>query len=154
MLTQNATKKGKSAEYRIIAELLKYNFDVYVPVVDVDGIDLIAKNKNAFIEVQVKSRYIKQEKEHFAVKEFIPRGNFFIVCHNLTTDDFYVMPSINFHNRAMDKQDKRGKKKVMTFAQVKKYEAYKNMKGIELLERALRNPKNRINQFLIDASSA
>ena len=141
-ITINNSKKGKAVEYLIISELLKNNFDVYIPVVDIEGIDLIIKNKEgAYVEVQVKSRTIKDEKEHFTLNEFKPKSNFFIVCHNITTNDFYVMPSTTFHYYAKDKMDKGKKRKYMAFSHISKFTDYKNGGGITLLEKSLATHK-------------
>ena len=46
---------GKYAEYYAKMELASYGLDVYTSEVDDHGIDFIAKVKNIFIEIQVKS---------------------------------------------------------------------------------------------------
>ena len=44
MKTKDNMKKGKAIEHHIISELLKNDFDVFVPVVDT-GTDLIIKDR-------------------------------------------------------------------------------------------------------------
>jgi len=48
---------GKRIEYSIIAEMLKEGMDVYVPLVDDNGIDaVVRKPDGSFVEVQIKAR--------------------------------------------------------------------------------------------------
>ena len=48
---------GKRIEYSIIAEMLKEDMDVYVPLVDDNGIDaVVRKPDGSFVEVQIKAR--------------------------------------------------------------------------------------------------
>ena len=59
-MATNKMLKGKAAELRISAELIRHGLDVYAPLVDVRAIDLIvraqaANNKTCYWEIQVKS---------------------------------------------------------------------------------------------------
>lgn len=48
---------GKRIEYSIIAQMLKEGLDVYVPLVDDNGIDaVVRKPDGTFVEVQIKAR--------------------------------------------------------------------------------------------------
>lgn len=48
---------GKRMEYVIIAKMLKEGLDVYVPLVDDNGIDaVVRKPDGSFVEVQIKAR--------------------------------------------------------------------------------------------------
>ena len=48
---------GKRIEYSIIAQMLKEGMDVYVPLVDDNGIDaVVRKEDGSFVEVQIKAR--------------------------------------------------------------------------------------------------
>lgn len=142
MKTESSTKKGKAIEHYIISEFLKNDFDVYVPVVD-DGVDLIVRDKKGgFLEIQVKSR--KAERDFF-IKDFQVKPNFFIICHILDEKIFYVMPSCTFHNKSILKADGR---RCFNCVTLKKYEAFKNEKGLELLEKALINPENILSSFV------
>ncbi|MBI3037196.1 hypothetical protein HYY73_05620 [Candidatus Woesearchaeota archaeon] len=148
MITQNTVKKGKSVEYLIISELLKNDFDIYVPVTDVEGVDVIVKSKEgAYVEIKIKSRVILGYEEQFAVKDFEPRENFFIVCHNITGNKFYVMPSIIFYKKGGYKFNRQRKFRFMRFSQIEKYENFKNEDGIALLKKALKNPANILNSI-------
>lgn len=48
---------GKRIEYSIIAQMLKEGMDVYVPLVDDNGIDAVVRREDgSFVEVQIKAR--------------------------------------------------------------------------------------------------
>ena len=91
---------GKQGELMVIGELLKRGFDVYVPAVDIGGIDCIIKTNKGYKEIQIKTRE-EAKPLLFDVKEFIPRDNFFIICYNLKEPDvFWVIPSKVFKENA------------------------------------------------------
>lgn len=91
---------GKEGELRVIGELLRRGFDVYLPAVDVGGIDCIIKTPKGYKEIQIKTRS-EAKLLLFDVKEFTPRDNFFIICHNLKEPDiFWVIPSKVFKENA------------------------------------------------------
>jgi hypothetical protein len=46
-------KTGKRGELTVIGELLKRGFDVYIPVVDTEGIDCIVKTKDPILFLAV-----------------------------------------------------------------------------------------------------
>lgn len=73
---------GKEGEFKVIGELLRRGFDIYLPVVDT-GIDCIVKTKSDFKEIQIKTRakVSGRGRLHFSVKEFSPRPNFYIICY-------------------------------------------------------------------------
>ena len=50
-----STRKGVLAEMKVVADLLRKGYDVYAPVVDDNGIDLIASNGTHTRSIQVKS---------------------------------------------------------------------------------------------------
>ena len=145
MNTENRMNKGKAIEFYLIHELLKNDFDVFTPVIDT-GVDLIIKDRSGgFVEVQVKSRMIKEDRYGFRIKEFLPKENFFIVCHNIDKNEFFVMPSIIFHRKSTKKTNGL---REMKYDIIKKYEDFRNDKGLELLKRALDNPNNKISRAL------
>ncbi len=140
--TESGMKKGKSVEYYIISELLKNDFDVYIPVVDSEGIDLIVKNKQGtYIEIQVKSRTIKNRQEQFILKEFKPKKDFFICCHNIENNEFWIIPSKIFHEKGRIKR--KSNQRFMPYNQIKRCEDFKNDKGIELLKKRLKRIQNQ-----------
>jgi hypothetical protein len=91
---------GKQGELMVIGELLKRGFDVYLPAVDIGGIDCIIKTESGYKEIQIKTRE-EAKILLFDVKEFTPRENFFIICYNLKEPDiFWVIPSKVFQEKA------------------------------------------------------
>ncbi|GBD34156.1 hypothetical protein HRbin34_00479 [bacterium HR34] len=91
---------GKQGELMVIGELLKRGFDVYLPAVDIGGIDCIIKTDSGYKEIQIKTREEAQVLL-FDVKEFTPRENFFIICYNLKEPDvFWVIPSKVFKEKS------------------------------------------------------
>lgn len=54
---RDSSSFGKRMEYNIIGELLSEGLDVYVPLVDDQGVDAIIKKEDGtFIELQIKAR--------------------------------------------------------------------------------------------------
>jgi hypothetical protein len=94
---------GKQGELMVIGELLKRGFDVYLPAVDIGGIDCIIKTDIDYKEIQVKTRERYRRSPLFAVKKFIPRENFFIICYDLNDPKtFWVIPSKKFKELAKE----------------------------------------------------
>ena len=87
---------GAFGENVVIAEFLKRNFDIYLPVVD-RGVDCIVRsNTGNYYEVQIKTRATtKRGKYIFEIRGFRVRDNFFIVCYQakLEPDTFWILPS-------------------------------------------------------------
>lgn len=146
-ITDDTTKKGKSVEYRIASELLRYGFDVYVPLADVEGIDMIIKGKNSYVELQIKSRIIKNDEDYFSIPNFEDKPNFFIICHEITSNNFYAMPSIIFKRHCKEKTEQGRKKMFMTYKEIKFYgNSYANDDGIKILKKAIENPENTLKK--------
>ena len=93
-LTESRLKKGKSVEHALISELLKRGLDVYLPVVDTHGIDILVRSRSGkTAEVQVKSRvHTGKLGRYFAVGEVkgSQQGSFF-VCPCIITDDLNIV---------------------------------------------------------------
>ena len=87
---------GAFGENVVIAEFLKRNFDIYLPVVD-RGVDCIVRSSTGnYYEVQIKTRATtKRGKYIFEVRGFSVRKKFFIVCYQskLEPDSFWILPS-------------------------------------------------------------
>jgi hypothetical protein len=136
--------RGKAVEYKIISDLLANGFDVFVPVVD-RGVDLIIKDsEGGFVEIQVKSRLIVHPSDYFKIREFTPSHNFFIICHNIADDDFYVIPSKNFYEKSEKIIDDKIIYRRITYQVLLENDFIKNEEGLKLLKKALLDPKNRI----------
>jgi hypothetical protein len=119
--------KGKIGEYKVIGELLKRALDVYIPIVDVRGIDCIVRVQvGRFVEVQVKTRGTqKRGKEIFDVKSFEPRDGYFIICYREDLDAVWVLPSSVFKKHSSTRKD--GKLRLtLTAKKQEQLEQYKN----------------------------
>ena len=67
---------GRRQEYSVIAELLKRGFDVYMTLVDDQGIDCVIRlNDKKYLDIQIKarSREAKPDSDIDVLVEFSPR---------------------------------------------------------------------------------
>jgi len=93
---------GKEGELRVIGELLRRGFDIYLPLVDIGGIDCIIKTDIGYREIQIKTREKFSTALLFDVKNFIPKDSFFIICYNINEPDtFWIIPSKVFKDNAI-----------------------------------------------------
>ena len=100
---------GKEGELRVIGELLRQGFDVYLPAVDIGGIDCVVKTDIGYKEIQIKTRELANVLL-FQVNEFKPKDSFFIICYNLREpNNFWVIPSKVFKRESRLVRTKRGK---------------------------------------------
>lgn len=76
---------GKRIEYSIIAQMLKEGMDVYVPLVDDNGIDAVVRREDgSFVEVQIKARskdVNKGDEALFAAINHTWRPNYWFVFY-------------------------------------------------------------------------
>jgi hypothetical protein len=99
---------GKEGELKVIGELLRQGFDVYLPLVDIGGIDCVIKTNVGYKEIQIKTME-SAKIILFQVREFIPRDNFYIICYNLKKPNtFWVIPSKIYRNESRIVNTKRG----------------------------------------------
>ena len=107
-ITDSTKRKGTSVEFLIISKLLKYNFDVYIPVADTSGIDIIVRSpKGKYVEIQVKSRIARGGGRVFDVKDFKPRDTYFICCYLIEEDEYWLIPSEKYYKHAAYNNNKR-----------------------------------------------
>jgi len=94
---------GKYFEYLLVPELIKLQFDVFVPLID-KGIDFILRKRESdsgspkYFEVQVKSVRKKGGRLTISKKTFIPHERLFLVFFYVKEPekeeyDAYVIPS-------------------------------------------------------------
>jgi hypothetical protein len=98
-------RTGKEGELRVMGELLRQGFNVYTPMVDIEGTDCVIKQKSSYLDIQIKTRE-RARLLLFDVKHFTPRDNFFIICYSLKEpNDFWVIPSGVYakHSRSVNK---------------------------------------------------
>jgi hypothetical protein len=95
--------KGKQAELRVFGELLSRGFHVYVPMVDIKGIDcLVDVGKGVYKEIQVKYRAASPA---FQVKKLTARDNFYIACC-FGVEDLWIIPSKIFRKVGKTAKDR------------------------------------------------
>ncbi len=98
------------------------------------------------VEIQVKSRDIQNDEDVFFIKDFAPSYNFFIVCHNINTGDFFCMPSKKFYQKST--LDKEKNQRTLSYFKIKKHSYAENKNGLALLKKALESEQNRVSGYL------
>jgi hypothetical protein len=102
---------GKRIEYWVVGLMLKDGLDVYLPLVDDDGIDAVVKRSDgSFIEVQIKARsktVIAGDGALFAALQHELRNNYWFVFYSERLDTMWVMSSAEFIAESV--QNKNGK---------------------------------------------
>lgn len=102
---------GKRIEYYLIGLMLKEGLDVYLPMVDDDGIDAVIKKPDGnFVEVQIKARskhVVFGDAALFAAIKHEYRPNYWFVFYSEGMDKMWIMSSKEFLNEA--NQNKSGK---------------------------------------------
>lgn len=95
MSYRNSASFGKRQEYVVVAELLRRGFDVYMTLVDDQGIDCIIRlDENTYVDIQIKARSKRAKNWNlFAAMVIEPRDNYFFIFYLETNDTFWVMPS-------------------------------------------------------------
>ncbi|HKZ50574.1 MAG TPA: hypothetical protein VJ256_02275 [Dehalococcoidia bacterium] len=93
---------GKQGELLVLGELLKRGAKVYVPLVDVEGIDAVLRRPDgSYAELQVKTAVRRKNRPRwFRVPNLEPRRNLYIVCVALREQEIWVIPSKEFHEYA------------------------------------------------------
>ena len=93
---------GKLGEQKVISKLLERGLDVYLPIVDIHGIDCIIKTpKGKYIDVQIKTRLkITRNLELIDVRKLKARKNLFIIAYFLKDDCYWIFPSKVFRDNA------------------------------------------------------
>jgi hypothetical protein len=135
---------GKRQEYAVVAELLRRNFDVYMTLVDDQGIDCVVRlNRHHYLDVQIKAR--SERAKHwnfFPALSFTPRDNLFFVFYTEKSDTFWVMPSkdvarLSTRNRTGKNAGKRAISlpKLADGDKALRFAKYRNDSGFKLLRR-------------------
>ena len=135
---------GKRQEYVVVAELLKRGYDVYMTLVDDQGIDCIIRiNSNRYLDVQIKARS-KEAKywNFFAAMTFKPRKNYFFIFYTEKNNCFWTIPSQKLKYLCV--QNVSGKNigkmalslpKLETGEKAERFEKFKNENGFGLLKK-------------------
>jgi hypothetical protein len=102
---------GKRIEYWVAGLMLKEGIDLYMPLVDDNGIDAIVRREDGtFVEVQIKARskdVVMGNAAFFAALTHEPRENYFFVFYSERFETFWIMSSEEFIQESV--QNKSGK---------------------------------------------
>lgn len=133
---------GKRIEYWVIGLLLKQGFDVYVPLVDDQGIDAIIRSDNGkIIDLQIKARgrgvAFGDAALFAAIDHLEMRSNYYFLFYSERLEIMWLMSSADFIAHAH--QNKAGKN-------VGKRSLWFNNKSIKLKTEA---PKSQYAQWCI-----
>jgi len=95
MTYRDTASFGKRQEYSVVAELLKRGFDVYMTLVDDQGIDCVVRlDARRYIDVQIKARSkTAKQWSMFAAMGFDPRPNFFFIFYTEKNESIWTIPS-------------------------------------------------------------
>ena len=120
---------GKRQEYSVIARLLQEGFDVYMTLVDDQGIDcIIRKNEKKYYDIQIKARSKKclaMDAGRFAAMTIEPRSNYFFIFYSEQVDKLWIVPSKKLVELcSQNKQGKNKGKYHIVFTGQKKGQAY------------------------------
>ena len=107
---------GKQREYIAIAELLKRKYDVYIPLVDDQGIDcVIRRGDHDYIDLQIKASskncQPKDAGRFASMKIPNPRDKYFFLLYCEHIDTYWVFPSIDLVKKASKSKTGRDKGK-------------------------------------------
>ena len=91
---------GKRQEFVAIAELLRRGFDVYLTLVDDQGIDCIVRldrNPPVYLDIQIKarSRDAKYPGVFAALNVPNPRPNYFFIFYSEAANTYWIMSSLD-----------------------------------------------------------
>jgi len=99
-MEKETQRTGKQGELAVMGELVRRGFDLFLPVIDIYGIDCIMRTPTGYKEIQIKTRE-KAKTLLFDVKNFTPRDNLFIICFDLKEPkNFWIFPSKVFMEHA------------------------------------------------------
>lgn len=109
---RNKLSFGKRIEHYVIGRLLKEQFDVFLPVVDDDAVDIVVKRPDGkFIELQIKARSRNVQKgtsARFAAITHTDRPDYWFVFYSEHLDSIWLLSSKEFlENSILDKSGKR-----------------------------------------------
>lgn len=142
MAYRNTASFGKRQEYAVVAELLKRGYDVYMTLVDDQGIDCIVRiDDKTYIDIQIKARSRTAEQWNlFAGMAITPRDNYFFIFYLEKNNTFWVLPSADVVRQASTNESGKNKgkhslslPKCETTDKAKKFSIYKGDAGFCLL---------------------
>lgn len=99
---------GKRQEYVVISELLRKEFDVYMTLVDDQGIDCIIRlDPNHYLDIQIKARSkTAKQWNFFGAMNIESRENYYFIFYIEKHNWLWVIPSYDVTKYA--RQNKTG----------------------------------------------
>ena len=108
---RNSAAFGKRIEYWLVGLMMKEGLDVYLPLVDDDGIDaVVRRDDQSFTTVQIKARSktcILGNGALFAGLSHEDRDNYWFIFYSERSDLIWIMTSTEFIKEA--NQNRSGK---------------------------------------------
>lgn len=144
MAFRDSASFGKRQEYRAVAELLARKFDVYMTLVDDQGIDCVVRLPGRrYVDLQIKARSKSAVYSSvFAAMTFSPRSNYWFIFFTEKTGHFWTIPSkdvakFSHRNHAGKNAGKRHLKLPTRNSGVvwDRFAPYANNAGFELLRK-------------------
>ena len=89
---------GKRHEYIAVAKLLRENFDVYMTLVDDQGIDCVIRlNEKTYLDIQIKARSDNAKHPGYFANLKIPnpRKNYYFMFYSEPADHYWIIPSLD-----------------------------------------------------------
>lgn len=128
---RNAASYGKRQEFVMMSELLKRGFDVYMTLVDDQGIDCIVRiSETCYIDIQIKARSeIAKHGCTFAAMTVKPKKNYFFIFYTEINNKIWVVPSVDV--KALSYTNREGKNQGKCRIDFPKNEKSKNWKSFE-----------------------
>ena len=132
---------GKRQEYSVISELLKRGFDVYMTLVDDQGIDCVIRvNNERYLDIQIKARSKGVKNWNlFPQLYFESRDNFYFIFYTEKDNNFWIIPSEDIKN--LGNKMKSGKNIGTISLRIPKsdkgrenFKKYQNNNGFKLLK--------------------
>jgi hypothetical protein len=137
---------GKRQEYIVVAELLKRGFDVYMTLVDDQGIDCIIRLDNKrYLDIQIKARSKDAKRwNFFAAMTIKPRDNFYFIFYTEKNNKFWIIPSKDVVKLGIKNKSGKNKGKISLTLPKKKgqrFQKYINDNGFNLLRKYGKNSR-------------
>lgn len=117
MVFRDSASFGKRQEYTAISELLRRGFDVYLTLVDDQGIDCVVRQADhgepKYLDVQIKARSKDckpYDAARFAAMTIIqPRKNYWFIFYSERLNTYWVINSLELTQSGIASQNKKGK---------------------------------------------
>lgn len=134
---------GKRQDYSVIAELLRRGFDVYMTLVDDQGIDCVVRlDEKRYIDIQIKARSkTAKYRSYFSAMSTKPRDNYFFIFYLEKNESFWVVPSNELVSLCFSNVSGKHKGKLSFLLpkqehgeKADRFQKYKNENGFALLK--------------------